>query len=51
MYETIRRLFVNGRLSKEGVEAAVTRGWISQEQATALLQPEDVAVENSTEGT
>lgn len=36
MYETIKRLYEAGQLSKSGVEAAVQKGWITQEQADAL---------------
>ncbi len=37
MYETIQRLYQMGKLTDKGIQAAVLRGWISQEQADALL--------------
>ncbi len=37
MFETIKRLFFAGKLSEKGIIAAVTRGWITQEQADSLL--------------
>ncbi|MCM3763437.1 XkdX family protein [Neobacillus niacini] len=32
MFETLHRLYNEGRLSKEGVANAVSKGWISPDQ-------------------
>lgn len=32
MFETLKRLYNEGRLSKEGVANAVTKGWVTPEQ-------------------
>jgi len=39
MYEVVKRLYQAGKLTHKGVQAAVLRGWITQEQASALLEP------------
>lgn len=36
MYERLRALYHAGRLDDAGLDAAVTRGWISVEQATEI---------------
>ena len=36
MYESIKRLYLSGRLSKTGVQAAVKKGWITSEQAKEI---------------
>jgi len=41
MYKVIKRLFLAGQLTEKGLLEAVARGWISQEQADALLELED----------
>ena len=37
MYERIKRLYSEGRLDEAGVQNAVTRGWITQEQADEII--------------
>ena len=37
MYENIKRLYKAGRLTTMGVQNAVTRGWITAEQADEIL--------------
>lgn len=37
MYETIKRLYDTGRLSEAGVERAVKKGWITEDQASNIL--------------
>lgn len=32
MYETLKRLYTEGRLTKEGLANAVIKGWITAEQ-------------------
>lgn len=39
MYETIKRLYLAGRLSDAGLANAMEKGWITQEQADALTAP------------
>lgn len=40
MYENIKRLYEDGRLSAEAVKAAVCKGWITSEQAQTLIGSE-----------
>ena len=37
MYEKIKKLYVEGRLNAQGVQNAVIKGWITQEQADEIL--------------
>lgn len=37
MFETIQRLYQSGKLTQAGVEAAATKGWITQEQAQEIV--------------
>lgn len=36
MFETLKRLYNEGRLSDEGLANAVVKGWITQEQYTEI---------------
>ncbi len=36
MYEVIKRLYKNGKLTNKGLVSAVTRGWITPEQAEEI---------------
>ena len=36
MYESIKRLYLSGRLSKAGVQAAAKKGWITGEQVQEI---------------
>ncbi|MEH7093929.1 XkdX family protein [Neobacillus vireti] len=36
MFETLKRLYNEGRLTKEGVANAVSKGWIPPEQYTTI---------------
>ena len=38
MYERVKRLYLAGRLSEAGLENAVEKGWISNEQRTEILE-------------
>lgn len=40
MFERIEVLYDNGKLDAVGVEKAVARGWITQEQAEQILNPQ-----------
>jgi len=37
MYETLLRLYNEGRLKETGLAKAVTLGWITEEQKTEIL--------------
>ena len=39
MFERIEALYKAGKLDAVGVEKAVARGWITQEQADQILNP------------
>lgn len=38
MYETLKRLFQVGKLSKKALQKAVLRGFISEEQAETIKE-------------
>lgn len=38
MYETIKRLYQAGRLTENGLSAAVEKGWITQTQAQEIVE-------------
>ncbi len=38
MYEIIKNMYRNGKLTDKGIDAAVQRGWLSQEQADQILE-------------
>ncbi|MCM1136331.1 MAG: XkdX family protein [Clostridium sp.] len=40
MFETIKRNYLAGRITAAGVQNAVKKGWISQEQADSILAEE-----------
>ena len=37
MYERLKRLYQEGRLDKKGLENAVARGWITEEEMQEIL--------------
>ena len=41
MYERVKRLYAEGKISEEGINNAVTKGWITEEQAQEILNPSD----------
>lgn len=41
MFETVKRLFLAGKLSAGGVENAVTKRWITREEADRILGMKD----------
>ena len=41
MFERLKRLYESGQLDQKGIENAVAKGWISQEQAEEILAPKD----------
>ena len=36
MYDNIKRLYIEGRLTDKGLANAVTKGWITPEQAEEI---------------
>lgn len=40
MYERLRRLYLSGSLTDEGLSNAVARGWITPEQAAEIRAEE-----------
>lgn len=41
MFERLKRLYEEGRLNDKGIENAVMKGWITEDQARAILTPVD----------
>ena len=41
MYESVKRLYLEGRITEAGLNNAVTRGWITSEEKTAIMQEAD----------
>lgn len=37
MFETLLRLYKSGKISESGLEKAVGKGWISQEQKNIII--------------
>lgn len=37
MYETLKRLYLKGELSREGLDKAVKKGWITANQKERIL--------------
>lgn len=37
MFETLNRLYSEGRLTETGLQNAVVKGWITQEQADEII--------------
>lgn len=40
MYETILRLYQSGKITRDGVIAAVSKGWITEENRKFILGEE-----------
>lgn len=38
MYETLKRLYDSGRLSEDGLQDAVRKGWITEIQMQEILE-------------
>lgn len=41
MYETIKRLYMTGKITADYVRNAVAKGWITSEQANDILKASD----------
>lgn len=39
MFERLKRLYESGQLKQKGIENAVAKDWITQEQANEILNP------------
>ncbi|MBR1397723.1 MAG: XkdX family protein [Selenomonadaceae bacterium] len=37
MFERLKRLYDNGQISKDAILAAVSKGWITKEQAEEII--------------
>ncbi len=40
MYERLKRLYRNGEITKSGLEKAVAKGWITEEQMNEIIKGE-----------
>lgn len=40
MYERLKRLYRNGEINENGLEKAVTKGWITEEQKEKIIKGE-----------
>jgi len=41
MFERLKKLYTEGKLTAEGVRNAVAKGWITDEQAQEILNPKN----------
>lgn len=39
MFERLKRLYTEGKLDEAAIRNAVTKGWITEEQAVEILAP------------
>ena len=46
MFERLKRLYTDGKITQEGINNAVAKGWITQEQANEIINPQN-EVENN----
>ena len=47
MFERLKRLYKEGKLDKTGIENAVAKGWITQEQADEITGEEEFKAERA----
>lgn len=40
MYERLKRLYRNGEITESGLEKAVQKGWITEEQMNEIIKGE-----------
>lgn len=40
MFERLKRLYNEGKIDETGINNAVNKGWITQEQAQEILNPQ-----------
>lgn len=43
MYERLKRLYLDGKINEKGLEKAVTKGWITEEQMNKIIKGEQYA--------
>ena len=41
MFERLKRLYDSGQLDEIGIENAIKKGWLTEEQAFEILKPPD----------
>lgn len=41
MFERLKRLYNEGKLDEAAIRTAVTKGWLTEEQAQEILKPPD----------
>ena len=41
MFERLKRLYADGKITQEGINNAVAKGWITQEQADEIINPKN----------
>ena len=46
MFERLKRLYAEGKINETGINNAVAKGWITQEQADEIINPQDEGIEN-----
>ena len=39
MFERLKRLFNEGKIDEAGIRNAITKGWLTEEQANEILKP------------
>ncbi len=39
MFERLKRLYQEGKITQEGIENAVKKGWLTSEQANEIINP------------
>lgn len=49
MFERLKRLYNEGKLDAQGIENAVAKGWITQEQADEILAEPESGKEETEE--
>jgi len=40
MFETLKRLFDTGKLNEQGLQNAISKGWITEEQYNQIVNAE-----------
>lgn len=42
MYETVKRIYLNGKIDETGLDRAVTLGWITEEQKQEIIDSKTI---------
>ncbi|MDT8717745.1 XkdX family protein [Clostridium sp. 19966] len=48
MFETLKRLYLEGRLADEKLSNAVTKGWITEDEKQQIINAKNATVADST---